>query len=131
MNALKNAVDAKIQAICQKVKRERAKKSAKKNNSVRPAAVSSSEAEKEIKVTESSSSCSSLSTAVFSDNLSNELVSPTTSEDGLWRCENSPSSVLNDYPTMMMMTEEPVFEDCSLARMPSFDPELIWEILAN
>ncbi|XWS38241.1 hypothetical protein CRYUN_Cryun19dG0114100 [Craigia yunnanensis] len=127
LNALKNTVDTKIQAICQKVKRERAKRNSKKGNSDRPAV--SSEAEKEVKVTESCSSSSSLSPAVFSDNLSNELLSPTVSEDGFWRCENSPSSVSNDYP--MMMAEEPLIEDCSLTRMPSFDAELLWEILAN
>ncbi|XVF10429.1 hypothetical protein REPUB_Repub07fG0182100 [Reevesia pubescens] len=127
LNALKNSVDAKIQAICQKVKRERAKKNAKKAKSDSPAA--SPEAEKEVKVSESCSSSLSLSPAVFSDNLSNELLSPTVSEDGLRRCENSPSSVSNDYT--MMMAEEPQFEDCSLARMPSFDAELLWEILAN
>ncbi|XWS50077.1 hypothetical protein CRYUN_Cryun12cG0057300 [Craigia yunnanensis] len=127
LNALKNAVDAKIQAICQKMKRERAKKNAKKGNSDRPAAYP--EAEKEVKVTESCSSSSSLSPAVFSENLSDELLSPTVSEDGFCRCENSSSSLSNDYP--MMMPEEPVFEDCSLARMPSFDAELLWEILAN
>ncbi|XVF12987.1 hypothetical protein REPUB_Repub08aG0167700 [Reevesia pubescens] len=127
LNALKNTVDAKIQAICQKVKRERAKKNAKKGNSDRPAACP--EPEKEVKVTESYSSSSSLSPAVFRDNLSNELLSPTVSEDGFWRCGNSPSSVSNDYP--MMMAEEPQFEDCSLARLPSFDAEMLWEILAN
>ncbi|XP_022738829.1 ethylene-responsive transcription factor ERF061 [Durio zibethinus] len=124
LNALKNTVDAKIQAICQKVKRERAKKNAKKGNSDSPAA--SSGPEKEVKVTES---YSSLSPAVFSDNLSNELLSPTPSEDGFWRCENSPSAVSNDYP--ITVAKEPQFEECLLARMPSFDAELIWEILAN
>ena len=125
LNDLKNTVDAKIQAFYQKVKRERAKKNSKKGNSDRPAV----SPEKEVKVTESCSSSSSLSPAVFSDSLSNELLSPTVSEDGFWRCENSPSSVSNDYP--MMMAEEPLFEDCSLARMPSFDAELLWKILAN
>ncbi|KAK8488486.1 hypothetical protein V6N13_116614 [Hibiscus sabdariffa] len=114
LTALKNAVDSKIQAICQKLKRERAKKKAKKANSDRTAA----EAEKEVKVTEW---CSS---AVFSDSLSNELMSPTVSEGGFWRCENSPPSVLSND----MMAEA---EDCLLARMPSFDAELLWEILAN
>ncbi|KAK8523629.1 hypothetical protein V6N13_057232 [Hibiscus sabdariffa] len=99
LNALKNAVDSKIQAICQKLKRERARKKAKKPNSA--------EAEKEAKVTES---CLS-SPAVFSDSLSNELLSPAVSEGGHW----------ND-----MMAE-----DCLLARMPSFDAELLWQILAN
>ncbi|XWS48808.1 hypothetical protein CRYUN_Cryun13aG0108300 [Craigia yunnanensis] len=127
LNALKNTVDAKIQAICQKVKGERAKKNAKKGKSDRP--TTSPEPEKEVKVTESCSLSSSLSPAVFSDNLSNELLPPTVSEDGFWRCENTPSSVLNDYP--MMMAEEPQFDDCLLARMPSFDAELLWKILAN
>ncbi|XVF53056.1 hypothetical protein PTKIN_Ptkin05aG0069000 [Pterospermum kingtungense] len=128
LNALKNTVDAKIQAICQKMRRERAKKNAKKSKSEGPA--TSPEAEKEAKVTESCSSSSSLSPVVLSDNLSSELLSPTVSEDGFWRCGNSPPSVSNDYP-IMMMAEEPQFEDYSLARMPSFDAELLWEILAN
>ncbi|GMI71682.1 hypothetical protein like AT1G64380 [Hibiscus trionum] len=109
LNALKNTVDAKIQAICQKVKREK-------------------KAEKQAKVSEP---CSS-SPLVFSDDLSNNsatLPSPNVSDEGFWRCENSPSSVSNDYPAVI--TEEPMFEDCSLSRMPSFDAELLWEILAN
>ncbi|KAA3460090.1 ethylene-responsive transcription factor ERF061 [Gossypium australe] len=125
LNALKNAVDAKIQAICQKVKRERAKKNAKKGNSDRPAA--SPEAKNDVKVIEP---CSSSSSLAFSDNLGNGLLSPpTVSEDGFRRCMNSPSSVSND--STMMMAGEPNFEDCSLARMPSFDAELLWKILAN
>ncbi|KAH1075201.1 hypothetical protein J1N35_027529 [Gossypium stocksii] len=124
LNALKNAVDAKIQAICQKVKRERATKKAKKGNSDRPVA---SEAKNDVKVIEP---CSSSSSLAFSDNLSNGLLSPpTVSEDGFRRCMNSPSPVSND--STMMMAGEPNFEDCSLARMPSFDAELLWEILAN
>ncbi|GMI95540.1 hypothetical protein like AT1G64380 [Hibiscus trionum] len=130
LNALKNAVDSKIQAICQKLKRERAKRKAKKPNSDRPAAAASSspEAQKEVKITESCSSSSSLSPAVFSDSLSNELLSPTLSESGF-----SPSSVSNDYPNpmMMMAEEQEQYEDCLLARMPSFDADLLWEILAN
>ncbi|PPR82153.1 hypothetical protein GOBAR_AA38555 [Gossypium barbadense] len=125
LNALKNAVDAKIQAICQKVKRERAKKNAKKGNSDRPAA--SPEAKNDVKVIEP---CSSSSSLAFSDNLSNGLLSPpTVSEDGFRRCMNSQSSVSND--STMMMAGGPNFEDCSLARMPSFDADLLWEILAN
>ncbi|MBA0563940.1 hypothetical protein Golob_008899 [Gossypium lobatum] len=125
LNALKNAVDAKIQAICQKVKRQRAKKNAKKGNSGRPAA--SPEAKNDVKVIEP---CTSSSSLAFSDNLSNGLLSPPrVSEDGFRRCMNSPSSVSND--STMMMAGEPNFEDCSLARMPSFDADLLWEILAN
>ncbi|GLT78108.1 hypothetical protein SLA2020_496540 [Shorea laevis] len=129
MNALKNAVDAKIQAICQKVKKDRAKKNAKSNSKNPPA---SRETEKEVKVIDTSpcSSSSSLSTVVLGDNPSNELLSPTVSEDGVWRSENSPVSVSNDFG--MVGAEEPEPEWCSLARMPSYDAELIWEeVLAN
>ncbi|GMJ06208.1 hypothetical protein like AT1G64380 [Hibiscus trionum] len=108
LNALKNAVDAKIQAICQKVRRERAKKNAKNGNSDLPVA----EAGKDGKPIEPCSSSSSVS------------------GDGFRRsCGNSPSSDSNEYA--VMMAEEPQFEGCSLARMPSFDAELLWEILAN
>ncbi|KAK8500543.1 hypothetical protein V6N13_073548 [Hibiscus sabdariffa] len=124
LNALKNAVDAKIQAICQKVKRERAKKKARNGNSERPVA-------EDVKAMEPCSSSSSVSAAGFSDSLSNELVSPNVPDDGFRRCENSgtASPVSKDYE--VMMAEEPQFEDCSLARMPSFDAELLWEIIAN
>ncbi|GLU05959.1 hypothetical protein SLE2022_230310 [Rubroshorea leprosula] len=122
MNALKNAVDAKIQAILQKLKKERAKKNAKKRES--PVA---RETEKEVKEVDDSPPCSSsssFSAVVFS----NELSSPTVSEDGVWRCENSsPPSVSNDFP--MIGAEELELEGCSLARMPSYDAELIWEVL--
>ncbi|KAL3331480.1 hypothetical protein AABB24_035016 [Solanum stoloniferum] len=105
MNAVKNAVDAKIQAICQKVKREKAKKAAKKKS------------ENESKVKETMDSSSST------------MISPTVSEDGLWKSEDSTCSVFGDCLKDPLMESE--FDSCSLARMPSFDPELIWEVLAN
>ncbi|XP_027361214.1 ethylene-responsive transcription factor ERF061 [Abrus precatorius] len=126
LNALKSSVDAKIQAICQKVKRERAKKNAAKklNESKRV------QSEKSQKINSSSCSSSSLplSPSIFCDNWANELFSPSVSEDGIWKGENSPASVSTECPRMA--TEETEFEGCSLARMPSFDPELIWEVLA-
>ncbi|GMJ15055.1 hypothetical protein like AT1G64380 [Hibiscus trionum] len=106
LNALKNTVDAKIESILQKMKTERAKKKAKKGNFDDRAVCSSSP-------------------KVFSDGLSNELVSPTVSD----RAENSPASVFNDFPTMV--ADEPRFEDDLLARMPSFDGDLLWDFLAN
>nr|QNI23837.1 AP2/ERF transcription factor [Camptotheca acuminata] len=115
LNALKNTVDAKINAICQKVKREKANKTAKKGNGGERVEV--------MKVDSASSSSSMLSTLVR-----NEMVSPSVSEDGFWKGENSPSSVSGEFP---VMAEELEFEGCSLARMPSFDPELIWDVLAN
>ncbi|XP_061337848.1 ethylene-responsive transcription factor ERF061-like [Gastrolobium bilobum] len=95
LNALKSSVDAKIQAMCQKVKRDKAKKrSSKKLNSGNNVDNSESEKPQAQKIESSSCSCSSSSL---------------------------PSKVI----------EESDFEDCSLARMPSFDVELIWEVLAN
>ncbi|KAK6783425.1 hypothetical protein RDI58_021222 [Solanum bulbocastanum] len=113
MNAVKNAVDAKIQAICQKVKREKAKKAAKKK----------SENESKVKETMDSSSSTTTTTTTTS------MISPTVSEDGLWKSEDSTCSVFGDCLKDPLMESE--FDSCSLARMPSFDPELIWEVLAN
>jgi hypothetical protein len=129
LNALKNSVDAKIQAICQKVKREKAKKiAAKKMKKKNLESDSKKEDAEKINLSSCSSSSSSLplSPSVFYEDWVNELFSPTVSEDGVWKGENSPNSVST------MVTEETEFEDCSLAlaRMPSFDPELIWEVLA-
>lgn len=123
LNALKTSVDAKIQAICQKVKRE------KGNNNHKSSKRSSGEREKEkvIKIdSTSNSSSSSLSPLIF--DWGNEMVSPTVSEDGFWKGEESPLSVSGDCP---MVTESSESEGCSLARMPSYDPELIWNVLAN
>ncbi|WJX60233.1 hypothetical protein P8452_45465 [Trifolium repens] len=128
LNALKNSVDAKIQAICQKVKREKAKKIAAKKMKKNLESDNKKEEAEKINSSSCSSSSSSLplSPSVFYEDWVNELFSPTVSEDGVWKGENSPNSVST------MVTEETEFEDCSLAlaRMPSFDPELIWEVLA-
>ncbi|XP_054825137.1 ethylene-responsive transcription factor ERF061 [Prosopis cineraria] len=128
LNALKTSVDAKIQAICLKVKRERAKKSSAKKPKSNP---STDETQTSQKIESPSCSSSSVpfSPLVFDDSWTNELISPTISEDGIWKGENSPSAISAECPTMV--TEESAFEGCSLARIPSFDPELIWEVLAN
>ncbi|KAF5460559.1 hypothetical protein F2P56_020423 [Juglans regia] len=130
LSALKSLVDAKIQAICQKVKRERAKKNAKKSR----ASVGShgNEIEKAMKVESSPSSSTSsfpVSPLDLGDNWSSELLSSEVSEDEFLKCENSPTSVSTGCP--ISVAEEPELEGCSLATMPSFDPELIWEFLAN
>ncbi|KAM5572185.1 ethylene-responsive transcription factor ERF061 [Rosa sericea] len=126
LNAVKASVDAKIQAICQKVKREKAKK----NNAKK----SSSGSVKTEKVTKVDSSSSSSSHLTFYDGLGQELLSSPTPTGSEGRCENSSTpSVSNDGPMSVAMAEmeDLEFEGCSLARMPSFDPELIWEVLAN
>ncbi|KAK4843951.1 hypothetical protein QYF36_014718 [Acer negundo] len=136
LNALRNTVDAKIQAICQKVKRERHKKNSKKSvnleNNNNNGASESEKKKTVVKPVDSCSSSSTMSTLVFGDNWGGELVSPACSEDGVWKSESS------SWPTVSteccpLMVADPVleFEGCSLARMPSYDPDLIWEVLAN
>ncbi|KAJ7952136.1 Ethylene-responsive transcription factor [Quillaja saponaria] len=126
LNALKSSVDAKIQAICQKVKSKKAKKSAaKKLNS--SSVSNGGESEQTQKL--NSSPSLPLSPLILCDDWANELISPTVSEDGFWKGDNSPPSVSTECSAMV--TEGLEFEGCSLARMPSFDPELIWEVLAN
>nr|GEY88616.1 hypothetical protein [Tanacetum cinerariifolium] len=54
----------------------------------------------------------------------NEVMSsPSMSEDEFWKRDGSQCSA--------SATSESEFEGCSLARLPSYDPELIWEVLAN
>nr|WAK85979.1 transcription factor ERF18 [Nothapodytes nimmoniana] len=132
LNALTRAVDAKIQAICQKVGREKANKAAaatKKKNGTE--ADCYDESEKSVKVVDSSlSSIVNITNEIWS---SNEMASPSVSEDGFWKCGNSPCSVSGgEIPVPATETvEEDEFEDCCLAHMPSLDPELIWEVLAT
>ncbi|CAH8382572.1 unnamed protein product [Eruca vesicaria subsp. sativa] len=117
--ALKNAVDGKIQTICQRVRRERAKKSGKTSK-------------------DSSSSPETLSSPAETATAVNSEDSYWSSQMGLWNSENSsPASVSisDEVPaTLMAAAGEETMMDTEgflLARMPSFDPELIWEVLAN
>ncbi|MFS8029863.1 putative transcription factor AP2-EREBP family [Helianthus anomalus] len=97
LNALKSVVDAKIQAICEKVRERKTNKKKKKR-----------ESEKVMK---------------------NELMSLSVSEDGFWREE----SLVSGESRVAVGAEagESEVEGCCLARLPSYDPELIWEVLAN
>ena len=115
LNALKSSVDAKIQAICQKVKKERAKKNATKKKLHDSSG--STDPNGGQKMNSSSCSSSSLSQplsppSIFYDNWANDLFSPASVST---ECQS--------------METELLFEGCSLARLPSFDPELIWEVL--
>uniref|UniRef100_A0A1J3K3F9 AP2/ERF domain-containing protein n=1 Tax=Noccaea caerulescens TaxID=107243 RepID=A0A1J3K3F9_NOCCA len=126
--ALKSAVDGKIQTICQKIRRERAKKS--KNSRVAATADSSYSSSPEIL---SSPAATVTTTAVNSEDSYWTM--------GLWNSENSsPASVSISDEIPAMTTAVAEEEDTMmgvdtdgflLARMPSFDPELIWEVLAN
>ncbi|XP_038898243.1 ethylene-responsive transcription factor ERF061-like [Benincasa hispida] len=125
LNALKNSVDAKIQAICLKMKKERAKKSGKKSDPKNS-------------VVSGSRSMSSPSPSVAEWCWSGEMVcSSVVSEDGFRRSENSPppsssSSGSAESSAAVAVVGEGVCEGySSLAKMPSFDPDLIWEVLAN
>ncbi|CAN4077412.1 unnamed protein product [Withania somnifera] len=138
MNALKNSVDAKVQTIFQKIKRERAKKSAKK--------IVESEKKVAKTVDLDSSSCSS-SSLVGSESWSHsDVISQSSSDDGFLMRESSTCSVFGDFhagpenddysvTSITHQFESPMleseFEGCSLTRIPSFDPELIWAVLAN
>lgn len=113
LNTLKNTVDAKIQAILHKLKREKTNKIIRRSAGI--------ESQK-VMIVDSSSSTSLTGEG---SNLSNEIVSSSVSED--WLCKDVNSS--HSVPGNCFRDLE--FEGFSLAHMPSYDPELIWEVLAN
>ncbi|KAL0329963.1 UNVERIFIED_CONTAM: Ethylene-responsive transcription factor [Sesamum radiatum] len=122
VNALKNAVDSKIQAICQKVKREKkARRDAKKlevNSNTNASRISESE-----KVTGKADSSPSIENT--------ESWSGSVSEDGFWRGDESPGSASHEWCSTVVPPGDMEMVGCSLARLPSYDPELIWQVLAN
>ncbi|PIA34628.1 hypothetical protein AQUCO_03700132v1 [Aquilegia coerulea] len=129
LSALRVTIDAKIQAICQKVRREKGSKASKKTSAT------SSKSDTGIKVEPSSlsASSSSSSSSLFgtpNDSwYNNEMFSPSVSEGMSMSTDNSSSPVVStDCP---MVLKDFGCDGCSLARMPSYDPELIWEVLAN
>uniref|UniRef100_A0A7C9CGP8 AP2/ERF domain-containing protein n=1 Tax=Opuntia streptacantha TaxID=393608 RepID=A0A7C9CGP8_OPUST len=147
MDALKAAVDAKIQAICQKLKRERANRIAKKKQQQSSPATTTTTATTTSTNTSDSGGGGGTGgggndNVNDSDNLlkdsysssSSSLYSPSAmiNDSGITN-GNSPSSDSASYDMNMnmMMIDDLGYEDCSLARLPSFDPELIWEVLAN
>ncbi|XP_010676304.2 ethylene-responsive transcription factor ERF061 [Beta vulgaris subsp. vulgaris] len=150
MNAVKSAVDSKIQAICQKLKRERANRIAKKkpketdtshsggvdgvggrgndgNSNTHSGDSNLKENDSLMKDSYSSSSSSFCSTMVNDSG----MVSPSISEEGWWSNGNGTSPSSDSMTSYPMMADDFGFNDCSLEKMPSFDPELIWEVLAN
>ncbi|WCJ26500.1 Integrase-type DNA-binding superfamily protein [Euphorbia peplus] len=131
LNALRNSVDAKIQAICQKLKRERGKKKANSGKKVKS---------KSDEVGKVDSSLVSVSNPCLSSGsgsgLGSNMSSPSSSYDvlgGNWGSEFTGLDEFLKYEnsSYSSYSEDFMFDDCSLARMPSFDPELIWEVLAN
>uniref|UniRef100_A0A7N0ZTU9 AP2/ERF domain-containing protein n=1 Tax=Kalanchoe fedtschenkoi TaxID=63787 RepID=A0A7N0ZTU9_KALFE len=128
LNALKSSVDAKIQAICQRVKREKAMKLSKKKSA---STKSDHLIPEKSRKSDSPSSSSSVSPVQVSDSWGTETVSPTMSEDGLWNGENSSQQAIWSTDGSMAGLADGFNDGYSLARIPSFDPELIWEVLAN
>ncbi|XP_057416224.1 ethylene-responsive transcription factor ERF061-like [Lotus japonicus] len=108
LNALKVSVDAKIQAICEKMK-----KRDKPKNKKRASKKVNSENQKKIKSLPCCSPSSLLCSGVSGDGICNATCSVS---------EECPIMVIEDHSD---------FQDCSLERVPSFDPELIWEVLTN
>ncbi|KAG2302854.1 hypothetical protein Bca4012_061185 [Brassica carinata] len=117
LTALKNAVDGKIQTICQRVRRERA---AKKNG----------KGSRDSSTATADSSYSSSSEILSSPAATVTAATVVSSEDsygmGLWNSEKSSPATTAEEDTMMGVDTDGFL----LARMPSFDPELIWEVLA-
>ncbi|XP_057809983.1 ethylene-responsive transcription factor ERF061-like [Salvia miltiorrhiza] len=107
LDALRSAVDAKIEAVWQKVKREKkARRAARKLEGKR----SESESGSGVKKADSSESWRA-----------------SVSGDGLWSGVELPGSV--SYAVAAV--EEPEMDGCLLARLPSYDLDLIWEVLAT
>ncbi|XP_073135133.1 ethylene-responsive transcription factor ERF061-like [Henckelia pumila] len=129
LKALKNTVDNKIQSILLKVKK--GKKA--KNKSVNKKEISDSSSKCAIEVAAKKTGSSSPNSAVMNA----ESWSASVSEDGFWRGggEDSPAgSLSHEWCSSAAAAPDPgelEIEGCSLPRMTSFDPDLIWEVLAN
>ncbi|XP_075496504.1 ethylene-responsive transcription factor ERF061-like [Primulina tabacum] len=125
IKAVKHAVDAKIQAICQKMKRAKKSQNSAKRSVLERNSNSSSDvytgSEGETKKTDSSPS-SAMNTESWGSNVTDdELLNGNKSPVSYEWC----SAVAPPLPAVLEI------EGCSLSRMPSYDPELIWEVLAS
>ncbi|XP_068666935.1 ethylene-responsive transcription factor ERF061-like [Aristolochia californica] len=117
--ALRAAVDAKIQTICGKLRKNKGKAS-----SCAPTIRSGSSS--------SSSTSSEREEGPMEPPSSMEWHHPALPAGACWSKESDSSpSVSDDFGQVATVGHRSDFEDCSLARMPSFDPELIWEVLAT
>ncbi|MCL7035202.1 hypothetical protein MKW94_001476 [Papaver nudicaule] len=136
LSALRSSVDAKIQAICQKVRREKGRK--KGNSSGDNGTTGKSNKKGREKCYDKGiSNPNSFSTLNFDKEqcANGNLTRSVSEEDSSSKSDNSNSCNSNsgDVNCSFMGGEDfdMDFEGCSLARMPSYDPELIWEVLAN
>ncbi|XP_010913767.1 ethylene-responsive transcription factor ERF061 [Elaeis guineensis] len=99
LRALRSAVDSKIQAICQRLGRQRTSK--QRSETEKGKAKGKSRRDKE----------------------------PLAAAAAEGSSETTSTSVLEEGRMTAGCNE--MNNECSLAGMPSFDPELIWEVLAN
>ncbi|KAG6507509.1 ethylene-responsive transcription factor ERF061-like [Zingiber officinale] len=117
LKALRSAVDSKIQAICQRLRRRRKARRPNDTENKRVAEkLSTATAEKKSDVIEAASAL-----APASQTSSSALASQTSS--------SAPASHTSSSASASWESEAD--GECWLARMPSYDPELIWEVLAN
>ncbi|XP_015955350.2 ethylene-responsive transcription factor ERF061-like, partial [Arachis duranensis] len=107
-NSLNCYVDAKIRAICQRLKRERSMRKNNNNNTTSPL--------------ENPRMFLSSSSAEFVEAAAGGFLSV---EDSIVLAECPPTMTTADSES------SDDFQNCSLARLPSFDPDLIWEVLPN
>ncbi|RZC63912.1 hypothetical protein C5167_025653 [Papaver somniferum] len=112
LSALRSSVDAKIKAICQKVRREKGRKK---------------------KGTRDTTSNDQIPNRNSLSGLNSE---PISEEDFSSTKNDNYSNSGNVNCTMLLGSGEDDLDrqyegGCSLARMPSYDPELIWEVLAQ
>ncbi|MQL71055.1 hypothetical protein Taro_003361 [Colocasia esculenta] len=121
LELLRSSVDAKVQAICQRERRDKNDNDKRSNPS-------------------SSSSSSSTSSAA---DLRDQEGKTEMVEDDEEAAENSscssPPGSRSEFPSSSSFSDEKIVKrgcclpeeasgDCSLARIPSFDPELIWQL---
>ncbi|KZV31513.1 hypothetical protein F511_07364 [Dorcoceras hygrometricum] len=126
LKAVKLAVDAKIQAICQKLRRtKKSKNPAKRSELESNNSHSSNDYCTGSEVVETKKTDSSPSSAV-----NTESWGSNARDDDPWKVDKSPVS-FEWCSAVAAPLPELEIEGCSLARMPSYDPELIWEVLAN
>ncbi|OAY85594.1 Ethylene-responsive transcription factor ERF061 [Ananas comosus] len=129
LRALRSAVDSKIHAICQRLGRHRrpAKPNPKPNTNPNPS-------KKDPPANDDSNNNNSNHNNNQSINNSHAVVAPSPSQEcpantSSWSSSSSSSSTSSESAATVGFAE--MDGECSLARMPSFDPELIWEVLAN
>ncbi|KAK9121834.1 hypothetical protein Syun_019451 [Stephania yunnanensis] len=146
LSTLRNAVDAKIQAICRKNRKDKTKKGKSTTSSKNKSTCSTNiggggdhndynnyvdiDGRRERNSLSSSSTTSTSSMLVDDKTRCNSsttsMSSPSVSYGDL-SSHSLPSSSMNCSMAFGGLD----YENCSLARMPSFDPELIWEVLAT